>query len=51
MWPALTAFHLSIFLAWKVNDGVNHPKDGGGGVVGYLRYEKKQKSPAGSERS
>ncbi|MCV4627079.1 GFA family protein, partial [Escherichia coli] len=20
---------------------VNHPKDGGGGVVGYLRYEKK----------
>lgn len=36
----------------KVNDGVNHPKDGGGGVVGYLRYEKKQKSPpAGSERS
>ncbi len=25
----------------EVNDGVNHPKDGGGGVVGYLRYEKK----------
>ena len=27
----------------EVNDGVNHPKDGGGGVVGYLRYEKKVK--------
>ncbi len=25
----------------EVNDGVNHPKDGGGGVVGYLGYEKK----------
>ena len=22
-----------------VNDGVNHPNDGGGGVVGVLRYE------------
>ena len=23
-----------------VNDGVNHPNDGGGGVVGVLRYEQ-----------
>ena len=23
-----------------VNDGVNHPNDGGGGVVGVLRYER-----------
>jgi len=23
-----------------VNDGVNHPSDGGGGVVGVLRYER-----------
>ncbi|CAH3842567.1 TPA: GFA family protein [Klebsiella oxytoca] len=29
------------FPCLEVNDGVNHPKDGGGGVVGYLRYEKK----------
>jgi hypothetical protein len=32
----------------EVNDGVNHPKDGGGGVVGYLRYEKKKSPPAGA---
>lgn len=29
------------FSCVEVNDGVNHPNDGGGGVVGYLRYEKK----------
>ncbi len=28
------------FSCVEVNDGVNHPNDGGGGVVGYLRYEK-----------
>lgn len=25
-----------------VNDGVNHPSDGGGGVVGVLRYERRR---------
>ncbi|MEG7502841.1 GFA family protein, partial [Providencia stuartii] len=24
----------------NVMDGVNHPKDGGGGVIGYLTYRK-----------
>jgi hypothetical protein len=24
----------------EVNDGVNHPKDGGGGVVGYYATRK-----------
>ena len=27
------------FAEVRVNDGVNHPTDGGGGVVGVLRYE------------
>ena len=28
------------FAEVRVNDGVNHPGDGGGGVVGVLRYER-----------
>nr|WP_174505441.1 GFA family protein [Acinetobacter sp. Marseille-Q1620] len=24
-----------------VFDGIHHPKDGGGGIIGYLKYEKK----------
>ena len=28
------------FAEAPVNDGVNHPRDGGGGVVGVLRYER-----------
>jgi hypothetical protein len=28
------------FAEVRVNDGVNHPSDGGGGVVGVLRYER-----------
>lgn len=28
------------FAEVPVNDGVHHPSDGGGGVVGVLRYEK-----------
>lgn len=30
------------FAETPVNDGVNHPSDGGGGVVGVLRYERKR---------
>jgi hypothetical protein len=40
MWPALTAFRLSIFLRGGQRRRESS-KDGGGGVVGYLRYEKK----------
>jgi len=29
------------FTSVDVMDGVNHPKDGGGGVVGTLAYQKK----------
>ena len=28
------------FVEVLVNDGMNHPSDGGGGVVGVLRYER-----------
>lgn len=30
------------FVEMLVNDGVNHPSDGGGGVVGVMRYEPRK---------
>ena len=29
------------FACVEVHDGIHHPKDGGGGIAGYLRYDKK----------
>ena len=29
------------FACVEVHDGVHHPKDGGGGIAGYLRFDKK----------
>ena len=30
-----------VFACVEVHDGIHHPKDGGGGIAGYLRYDKK----------